>query len=61
VAVKVAASEPRLSAAPEICVDRLLRLLSAPFLPLNLGWASATSSMSSAESLFEEIDYRRES
>ncbi|MFN9621489.1 MAG: ABC1 kinase family protein [Cyanobacteriota bacterium] len=60
VAVKVQRPNLPLILRRDLAIIRLLAILSAPFLPLNLGFGLGTIIDEFGRSLFDEIDYRKE-
>jgi predicted unusual protein kinase regulating ubiquinone biosynthesis (AarF/ABC1/UbiB family) len=60
VAVKVQRPNLPLILRRDLAIIRCLAILSAPFLPLNLGFGLGTIIDEFGRSLFDEIDYRKE-
>ncbi|MBM5816591.1 MAG: AarF/ABC1/UbiB kinase family protein [Cyanobacteria bacterium K_Offshore_surface_m2_239] len=60
VAVKVQRPNLPLILRRDLAIIRLLAILCAPFLPLNLGFGLGTIIDEFGRSLFDEIDYRKE-
>jgi predicted unusual protein kinase regulating ubiquinone biosynthesis (AarF/ABC1/UbiB family) len=60
VAVKVQRPNLPMILRRDLAIIRILAILSAPFLPLNLGFGLGTIIDEFGRSLFDEIDYRKE-